>query len=358
MRLERWIGRTVVIAAAAFLVAGCSTPVDDALKAKAERKVELDYPLGSGSMLAVSTASGSIRAAGHQTNDAHVVATIVARAATREQARELAEQVTVRFERTDKGVQIKVDRPAPASKRSVSVSYEISVPRQTDIDCDSASGAVALTDLIANVTARTASGAIAVARITGSIQLQSTSGSIRCEQIDRGDIRLDNASGSLHLIDASTIGTCQMNTASGSVTAQRIEARSIRMDSASAGVTAHDVRAGVVNLRSASGRIAAREISCERLQAESTSGEVSVAFSSEAPGDVAAGLKSGSGGVRVVMPRSFAGQVDLRASSGSVRLSQPIAAQGKPGKNYISGTIGSGSGSLLVRSGSGAIRVR
>lgn len=358
MRLERWIGRTAAVAAAVFFLAGCSTPVDDAFKAKAERKVELDYPLGSGSALAVSTASGSIRVAGHQTNDAHVVATIVARAATRQQARELAEQVTVRFERTGNGVQIKVDRPAPASKRSVSVSYEINVPRQTDIDCDSASGAVDLTDLIGAVTGRTASGPIAAARITGSIQLQSTSGAIRCEQIDRGDIRLDNASGSLHLIDASTIGTCQMGAASGSVTAQRIEAKSIRMDCASAGVTAHDVRAELVNLRSASGKVAAREISCERLQAESTSGHVSVAFSSDAPGDVAAGLKSGSGGVTVVMPRSFAGQVDLRAGSGSVRLSQPIAARGKPGKNYISGTIGSGSGSLLVRSGSGAIRVR
>ena len=103
------------VAAAVFFLAGCSTSVDDALKAKAERKVELDYPLGSGSALAVSTASGSIRVAGDQTNDAHVVATIVARAATRQQARELAEQRTVRFERTDNGVQIKVDRPAPAS---------------------------------------------------------------------------------------------------------------------------------------------------------------------------------------------------------------------------------------------------
>ncbi len=358
MRLEQRIGRTLMVLAAMLFVGGCNTSVEEAFRAKSERTIELDCALGSGSALAVSTTSGSIQVTGRQVSDVHAVATIVARAATREQAQELAEQVTVRFERTDNGIQIKVDRPAPASRRSVSVSYEITVPRQTDIDGDSASGAIALTDLIGNVHGRTASGSITASRITGSVHLQSASGSIRCERVDRGDIHLEAASGSVRLTDASTIGTCQMGAASGPVTGRRIEATSIRMNSGSGAVTINDTRADVINLRSASGKVAAKDISCERIQAESTSGDVSVAFSPDAPGDVAAGMKSSSGGVTVVMPRSFAGQVDLRASSGSVRMSQPIAVRSKPARNHISGTVGSGSGSLLVRSGSGSIRVR
>ncbi len=355
---KRWIGQTVVFVAVMLLVGSCNTSVEEAFRAKAERTIELDYALGSGSTLAVSTTSGSIQVTGRQVSDVHAVATIVARAATPEQARELAEQVTVRFERTDNGAQIKVDRPAPANRRSVSVSYEITVPRQTNIDSDSASGGISLTDLIGNVHGRTASGSITASGITGSVHLQSASGSIGCERIDRGDIHLETTSGSVRLTDASTIGTCQMGTASGRVTGQRIEAASIRMNSGSGAVTINDTRAEVVNLRSGSGKVAAKNISCERIQAESTSGDVSVAFSHDAPGDVAAGMKSSSGGVTVVMPRDFAGQVDLRASSGSVRMSQPITVQGRPAKNQISGTVGSGAGSLLVRSGSGAIRVR
>lgn len=130
------------------------------------------------------------------------------------------------------------------------------------------------------------------------------------------------------------------------------------MSSSSSSITLRDAQADLIHLHSGSGPITAREISCEQIQAESTSGGVSVAFSPDAPGDVIAGLKSGSGGVSVVMPRDFAGQVDLRASTGTVRMRQPIAPRGKPGKDHISGTLGAGAGSLLVRSTSGAIRVR
>lgn len=357
MRSRRWIEWTLV-ATTMLLAGGCSTGADKSLKAKFERTVELEHPLTPGSQLGVSTTSGSIELKGRETDRVHVVATIVARAATKEQARELADQVTVRFERTANGLQLAVDRSAPANKRSVSISYEIVAPRQADIDCASVSGSIGLADLIGNLTARTASGSIEAAGITGSVHLQSSSGSISCSEIDRGDVNLESTSGGVRLTDGSTLGMCQMGTASGPATARRIEARSIRMNSTSAGVTLGESQADTINLRSGSGQVTAKDISCERLQADSTSGSVSVAFSPDAPGDVAASAKSGSGSVSIVMPENFAGQVDLRASSGSVRMNQPVTVRSAPGRNSISGTVGTGSGSLLVRSGSGAIRVR
>lgn len=358
MRLEQRIGRTLVVIAAMLFVGGCNTSVDDALKAKAERTVELTHPLGADSALDVSTTSGSIRVTGHQSDNVRVVATIVARAATREQARELAEQVSVQFGHAAEGTRIKTDRPLAASRQAVSVSYEIHVPQRTEIACNSDSGPIKLTDLIADVSGRTVSGSVAAARVAGSVHLYSSSGAIQCDQIDRGDIRLESISGGIRLADASTIGTCHMNSASGRLAARHIDAESIRMGTASSSLNVTHASTEVINLRSTSGKVTAKDISCARLQAESTSGDVSVTFAPDAPGNVAAGARSGSGAVSIVMPKDFAGQVDLRASSGSVRMSQPVAVRNKPARNHISGTIGDGSGSLFVRSGSGSIRVR
>ncbi len=357
MRSKRWIGQTLVAAVAMLIATGCST-VDESLRAKAERTVELERALAPGSQLAVSTTSGSIVATGQETDRVHVKALIVARAATKERARELAERIAVRLENRAGGLQVEVDRPTPASKKSISVRYEIIVPRQTDIDAASASGPIEMTDLIGNPTARTGSGSIKASRITGSVRFQSSSGPVSCREVNRGDVQLESASGSVRLTDGSTLGVCQLGTMSGSITCQRLDARTIRMSSSSSPVTLRDAQADLIHLHSGSGPISAREISCEQLQAESTSGGVGVAFSPDAPSDVIAGLTSGSGGVSVVMPRDFAGQVDLRASTGTVRMRQPITPRGRPGKDHISGTLGTGSGSLLVRSTSGAIRVR
>ncbi len=357
MHLRRWIGQILVVAAAVLATAGCST-VDEALRAKAERTVELEHALSPGSQLSVSTTNGSIEVTGQETDRVYVIATIVARGATKDQARELAEQIVVRLEPRAGGLQVEVEKPAPADSKSVRISYEIIVPRQTTVDIASASGSVEMADLIGNPTARTASGSIEASRITGSIRFQSSSGSIWCSEVDQGDVQLESASGSVRLTDGSSLGVCQLGAMSGSVTAQRLDARTLRMNSSSSSVTLRDAQADLIHLHSGSGSISAQEISCEQIQAESTSGAVSVAFNPDASGDVIAGLKSGSGGVSVVMPRDFGGQVDLRASTGTVHMRQPITPRGKPGKDHISGTLGTGSGSLLVRSTSGAIRVR
>jgi len=358
MPSKRWITTMSFLVAAMWLDASCNTPSGDMPKARFERTIELEQALGSGSALAVSTTSGSIEVAGQETDRVHVVATVVARAATKEQARDLAEQVSLRLEQTADGLGIRIDKPDPARRRFISISYEVTVPRQTGIDCSSASGSVNLADLTGEVSARTASGSVEATGIAGTIHLHSSSGSITCDRVDSAEVHLESASGAVRLTNGSALRVCQLLAASGPVTARRIEADSLRMASSSSRVTLNDAQAEAINLHAGSGSVTAGQVSCERLQAESTSGDISVAFRPDAPGDVAANVKSSTGSVRVVVPRDFAGQVDLRASSGTVRMSKPVAVTSKPGRNYVRGTVGDGAGSLLVRSGSGAIRIR
>jgi len=308
-------------------------------RAKFEKTVELRHPMPSGSTLVVSTASGSIDVAGQDTDEGHVVATIRARASTDDEARELAEQVEVRFEEAGNRLEIKADKPSLSSNRSISVSYVIIVPRQTHVQCESASGSLKVRDLTGNVNAHTASGSVEAAGIKGAVSLGSASGSVHCDNVSGGDINLDTASGSVHLSNASEAGTCRAHSSSGSVHLRHVQAGSIHMDSTSGSATGDD-------------------INCAQLKAGSSSGHVSAAFSPSAPSNVVAEVSAGSGSINVVLPPAFAGRVDLSANSGSVHIDRPVTIQGNIDKRHIIGTIGDGTGSLSAHTVSGSVDVR
>jgi len=342
MRIKGFVTQAAALAFVLLSVAGCIVIDGEGWsgRAKSERTVELQHPMASGSSLAVSTASGSIDVTGQDTDHVQVVATIQARAATEQEAQELADQVEIRFQESGDKLVVKADRPDNLHwNRSISISYVITVPRQTQVDCDSASGSLKLRDLTGNVNAHTASGSVEGAQIKGFVRLRSSSGSVHCENVSGGDVDLDTASGGVRLSDASDIGTCRAHSSSGSVRVQNVQADAIRMDSGSGGVTAEDVK-------------------CSHLNARSGSGQVSVAFAPSTPDNVAVDLGTGSGGISITMPPAFAGRVDLSVASGSVHIDQPVTVQGDIGKRHITGTIGTGTGSLRAHTGSGSIHVR
>jgi DUF4097 and DUF4098 domain-containing protein YvlB len=352
-------GVTFILFALLLSVGGCIIRTDGWWpQANVERTVELEHPLQAGATLAVGTASGSIHITGQEVDRAHVVATISARAATEEQAQELAEQVSIRFEKSPGKLQIKADRPPQRKKQSISISYQIIAPRQSHIQCNSASGSLNVTDLTGNLDAHAASGSVEATQITGSVNLRAASGSVRCEDVQDGDVYLGSASGRVKLSEAAQIGVCDMHAASGSVVARTVQADSIKMRSASGSVTLTGARAQSIDLHSASGRTTAEQIDGARLKAESVSGGVSVTFVPSAPEDLIAELNSGSGSVDVTVPPSFAGRVDLSVGSGSIHTDLPLMIEGSIKKKHIRGTIGDGSGRLSARTGSGSVRVR
>jgi DUF4097 and DUF4098 domain-containing protein YvlB len=307
--------------------------------ARFERTVELQHPMPPGSTLVVSTASGSIDVTGQDTDQGRVVATIQARASTEEEAQELAEQVQIRFQEDGNRLEIKADKPSLNWNRSISISYIITVPRQTHMNCESSSGSLKLRDLIGNVDAHTSSGSAEAARIKGAVRLRSSSGSVHCDTVSGGDVDLDTSSGSVHLSNASELGTCRTHSSSGSVRLQHVQTGSLRMDATSGSATGDD-------------------INCTQLKAGSSSGHVSVTFSPSAPGNVTVDLGASSGSINVTLPPTFAGRVDLSANSGSVHIDQPVTIQGDINKRHIIGALGQGTGTLSAHTSSGSINVR
>jgi DUF4097 and DUF4098 domain-containing protein YvlB len=296
--------------------------------------------MADGSTLAVATASGSIKIEGQAVNEARVVATIRGQAPTEEEAREIAEATEVRFEPDGDRLAIKADTPKMGHNRSVSISYDIVVPRRTSVECSSASGSVE------------------AANLQGNVQADSTSGSVTCEALRSGSVHMSTASGSVRLSDASELGPCELRTASGRASAEQVQADSIRISSTSGSVELRDACAREIEMRGTSGQVSGSRIDCSRLTAESASGGATVEFSPSAPGDVTANVSSISGSVTVVAPSGFAGRVEMSTTSGTVHCDLPLQVQGRIRTRHISGSVGQGTGSLTLRATSGSVHIR
>lgn len=134
---------------------GCDIRIGDWQRAKYEREIARQAPLAPGSTVVVETKSGSITVVGSDVADCNVTANITARATTDEQAKQLAEQVKLVLEPAGDTLKVRVDKPAAKRARSISVSFDITVPKQTSVDCSSAYGPIRVTDLEGNTKAKT-----------------------------------------------------------------------------------------------------------------------------------------------------------------------------------------------------------
>ncbi len=340
MRFSKRIAQALVPAAIMLLVGACGIEVRDWSQAHYERTVELRHAMADGSTLAVATTSGSIEIEGQAVSEAKVIATIQGRAPTEEEAREIVEATEIRFEPAADRLTIRADTPKRERDRSVSVSYNIVVPRQTSVECSSASGSVEVRNL------------------QGSVRANSASGSATCSALRAGSVHMSTASGSVRLSDASDLSSCELRSSSGRASAEQVQAERIQIGSASGSVELRDARAREIEMQGTSGRVNAANVDCARLRAGSASGEVTVEFSPSAPADVTADASSISGSVSVVAPSSFAGQVEMSTTSGSVRCDLPLLVQGRTNTKHITGSVRQGTGSLAMRSSSGSVHVR
>ncbi len=115
-----------------------------------ERRATGQRPLTARSTLDVETSAGSITITGADVADCNIVATITGYAPTQEEAQELAEQVTIEMETIGSTLRVRADKPHTGNNRSISVSYRIVVPRQTNVDCHSSYGSLRLANVDGN----------------------------------------------------------------------------------------------------------------------------------------------------------------------------------------------------------------
>jgi hypothetical protein len=154
-------------------------------RAKYERTDRLAANLTPGSIFAVETNVGSINVTGLDVTDCNVTAKICVKAPTDEEAQDIADQIKIALEQDGKTLTVKTSKPRLKMRRSISISFDITVPKQTvlELGCDV--------------------GNIQVINITEKIKAETDVGQITCEEVS-GDINVKADVGTIKIIYSKT----------------------------------------------------------------------------------------------------------------------------------------------------------
>jgi len=377
-----------------LIVSGCDIQIGDWGKARYERTVQQQTSLAPGSTVIAETSFGSVTVAGADVADCNVVAKISVQAPTEEEAKEIAEQVKIELEPVGNTLTVKAEKPPKKSRRSISISYNITVPKETNVECASSFGSIKLTNLNGNVKGKTSSGSITAENINGSarlstsfgsvtcknisgdeIKLKSSSGSITaenvqgsvqldtsfgpitCKDMSDGDIKLKTSSGKIKLSNAS-FGECDVHTSFGSITSDELKGNSIKLHSGSGSINVTKASADTANISTSFGSITCRQITSTDITAKSGSGHIDIACSDSTPPEISANVVTSFGSIDFVTPPDFSGQVNLTTSYGSIKTDLPITIMGEVSKKKLTGVIGEGKGKLHLQTSSGSIKIK
>jgi hypothetical protein len=148
-------------------------------RAKYERTDRLDAHLAPGSTLIAETDVGSITVTGLDVTDCNVTATICVKAPTDEEAQEIADQIKIEFDQDGKTLTVRIEKPRVKRHRSISISFDITVPKQTALELGSNVGEIQVMNITEKITAETNVGKITCEEISGDIDVKTDVGSIK-----------------------------------------------------------------------------------------------------------------------------------------------------------------------------------
>jgi len=218
----------------------------------------------------------------------------------------------------------------PELKRNVSISYEITVPAQTELHSNTGSGDQTVEGIRGPVDVGSGSGGLKLARIGSTIHAKTGSGDVNLEEI-QGNVRAETGSGSIHA--KAIAGGFEARTGSGDV----------RLEQTAAGAVRAETGSGTVELRNVRGS----------LEARTGSGEVEA----EGHPDGRWLVHTGSGGVHLALPMEAAFDLDAHTSSGSINTKHPVTVEGSLGRKELRGKVHGGGVPVEVHTGSGDIEI-
>jgi hypothetical protein len=128
-----------------------------------------------GGALAVDAGqNGGIRVEGWDGNDVLVRAVVQARGRDETQARQLAGQVNVQAV----GGRVSATGPERDDRDWWSVSYRISVPRQTDLELNARNGGITIAEVTGTITFDTTNGGVRLADLSGRVNGRTRNGGV------------------------------------------------------------------------------------------------------------------------------------------------------------------------------------
>jgi DUF4097 and DUF4098 domain-containing protein YvlB len=331
------IRRACVLIAAVFLVVSCTNTERWRPMAKWERQSKLSAPLPAGSLFRARTRDGSISVEGAATDECRVVATIQTYAASKERAREMAEEIQVRLDPSDDSLSVVIEAPSSVNSANYSVSLNVVVPHRTALRLATGDGKVHVTNVEGSVEATTADGDVTIEKVTGDARLKSSDGSVACSQIEAGVLDLCAYDGSVRVSQAK-ITSCNAESSDGMVYLADVSAESLDVQTKDGGVRCQNVAA-------------------EKLDCHSSAGSVYITWAPDAPKapDITVALADGH--ITFVAPPDLSVVVDAFSNSGPIRAKGLGEPKGR-NDNSLHAVVGDGRGRLTLTTHDGSITIR
>lgn len=302
-------------------------------------RLQRTFAATPGGRILIETDRGSVAVEGREGQEVSVE---VLRKVTRgsdDEAVALLERHQVRFSERD-GV-IRVEAELEGGRRwtrrgpQLEVEFRVAVPREFNVQAETAGGSVRVAHVAGEVSIRTSGGSLGLESVAGTIQGRTAGGSIRAREVS-GRVDLSTSGGSIE-VQGATGERLKVSTAGGSI---RLEGIAVPVEARTSG--------GGIDV----------ETSSSPLDASTSGGSVAVRFT-EAPKDSVT-LKTSAGGITVTLPAESAFQLDASTSAGSVRSEFPVAVTTAEDRerSHLSGPVQGGGPLVKLRTSAGSIRLR
>ncbi len=325
MGSSRTIPLLITIAA---LVSFAVLPAAGAAEGSFQRTLQVTGPVN----LDITTGAGSIEVhpgGGNQVQvTGHIKATEWFDSSAEEKVKRLEQNPPIQ----QSGNDIHVGRiDDPELRHNISISYEVTVPEQTELRAHSGSGNQSVEGIHGPAEVEAGSGGLKISGIGDHVHAQTGSGNIELDHV-RGSVHAQTGSGSIRANDIA--GGFEGDTGSGRITLQQSAPGSVRAETGSGGLELHGV-SGSLEAKAGSGTIHA-------------DGQPTGAWS----------VHTGSGSVELKLPSDAAFDLDAHTSSGSISVDHPVTVQGNLGHKEIRGKVRGGGVPVEVATGSGDIQIR
>ncbi len=219
----------------------------------------------------------------------------------------------------------------PELRRNVAISYDITVPPQTQLRSHTGSGNQNVEGIKGPADAETGSGGVTMANIGGQVRAHTGSGNIELDDI-QGAVQAEAGSGSIRATRIA--GAFDGHTGSGRITLLQAAQGDVRAEAGSGNIELDGVKGG--------------------LRAGTGSGSLIVAGEPTSAWEV----HTGSGSVTLRLPQQIAFDLYAHTGSGSINSDHPITIQGSMNRHELRGKVRGGGVQVEVRTGSGDIRLQ
>lgn len=319
------VSRSVFFTAAVLLLI-CATPAF-AAEGQFDRTLTVSGPVN----IDLTTGSGSVQVHTGSSNQVQVTGHIKATDWFSSGSEERIKRIEANPPIQQSGNSIRIGHlDDPDLRRNISISYELTVPAETQLRSETGSGNQTIDGIKGVLEIQAGSGGLRISNIGNAVRASTGSGNIDIDRV-QGSVRAKAGSGSIHATQIA--GGFEADTGSGRVTLEQSAPGTVRVGTGSGGMELHGLK-GSLEARAGSGGI--------RADGDPTGAWL---------------LRTGSGTVQVKVPSSAAFDLNAHTSSGSISVNHPVTVEGSMGRKEIHGKVRGGGVPVEVTTGSGNIEI-